>query len=67
MLGGITILGILGLIAHSFSKYGVEKITKAVVKESMKTKTKDEVIAEINKYPITKDLKLKIVDYVQHC
>ena len=67
MLGGIAVLGFLGLIAHSFSQYGVEAITKAVVEESLKTKTKDEVIAEIKKYPLTKDLKLKIIDFVENC
>jgi len=66
MLGGIGVLGLIGLISHSFSKYGVEKIVKAVIKENLKTKSPSELIDEIEKYPISKDMKLKMIDYINN-
>ena len=67
MLGGLGALGLIGLIAHSFSKYGMEKIVQAVIRENLKIKSHDEIITEIGKYPITKDMKLKMVDFVNKC
>ena len=67
MLGGLGTLGIIGLISHSFSKYGMEKIVQAVIRENLKSKTIEEIVSEIGKYPITKDMKLKMVDYVRTC
>jgi hypothetical protein len=66
MLGGLGALGLIGLISHSFSKYGMEKIVKAVIRENLKTKNHEEIIAEIKKYPISKDMKLKMIDYVEN-
>ncbi|MCL2188519.1 MAG: hypothetical protein FWC16_06695 [Defluviitaleaceae bacterium] len=66
MLGGLGVLGIIGLISHSFSKYGLEVVVKAVIRENLKTKSKDEIINEIEKYPISKDMKLKMIDYVNN-
>jgi len=64
MLGGLAVLGIIGLISHSFAKYGVEKIVEAVIRENLKTKTPDEILKEIEKYPISKDMKLKMQEYI---
>ena len=67
MLGGLGALGLIGLISHSFSKYGMEKIVKAVIKENLKIKSQDDIICEIQRYPISKDMKLKMVDFVRNC
>lgn len=64
MLGGIFALGLVALITHTVSEYGLEAVIKAVVREQQKTKSTQTIIREINGYPITKGLKLKIIDYV---
>ncbi|GBG97400.1 hypothetical protein [Lactococcus termiticola] len=65
MIGGIAILGIAGLISHTIAEYGVDAVVKAVCKEQLKTKSKEEVIAEIEKIPFTKKVKLKAIDAVK--
>lgn len=62
MLGGIGTLAIIGLISHGMAEYG----TEAVVKEQMKKKPKDQIVKEIKAYPLTKGLKLKVIDYIQN-
>ncbi|MCI1868288.1 hypothetical protein [Bifidobacterium crudilactis] len=64
MIGGLFTLGAIGLISHAISGYGVRAIIQAVVKEQVKTKTKQEIISEIEKYPVSKDLKLRIFNYL---
>ena len=64
ILGGIATLGVIGLVSHSIAEYGTEAVIKAVVTEQLKSKSKDQIIKEINDYPLTKGLKLKIIDYV---
>lgn len=65
MLGGIAMLGILGLIAKALSDYGAETVVRAVVK-GLKEKglSKDDIEKEIDSYPISRILKLKIKDYL---
>jgi hypothetical protein len=63
MLGGIAVLGILGLISWSISEYGFEKIAIAVIMElKKKGRKRSDVIKEIEGYPITRGMKLKILD-----
>lgn len=64
MIGGIFALGTIGLITHTVSEYGLEEVIKAVVRTQRKTKSSQTIIREINRYPITKGLKLKIIDYI---
>lgn len=66
MLGGIALLGFLGLAADSIAGYGYEEVAKRVVKEQLKTTSKSEMIKNIRKQPITKAMKLKIIDFVEH-
>jgi len=65
MIGGIGLLGLLVLISNALSEYGFEAIFKAVVRD-MKEKGmgKQEVINKIKSYPISKKLKLVLVDYI---
>ncbi|NER81129.1 MAG: hypothetical protein F6K42_16495 [Leptolyngbya sp. SIO1D8] len=65
MLGGIAVLGILGLMSQGLTEYGLEKIFQAVVEEFRKQgKSKSDIEKEVTSYPISKDLKLKIKDYL---
>lgn len=41
-------------------------MAKRVVKEQLKTTSKSEMIKNIRKQPITKAMKLKIIDFVEH-
>jgi hypothetical protein len=61
MLGGITALGLILLISQALAKYGIEKIVMGVV-AGLKEKGLriDQIIDTVNKYPISKSLKLKI-------
>ena len=57
MIGGITTLGVIGLISEGIAKYSVDAIVSAVVKELYKRgETKGSIKQKINKYPISKDL-----------
>lgn len=64
ILGGIATLGVIGLVSHSIAEYGTEAVVKAVVNEQLKSKTKEQIVKEVNDYPLSKGLKLKIIDYV---
>lgn len=66
MFGGLALLGFLGFAADSIAEYGYEEVTKRVVKEQLKTTSKSEMIKKIKKQPITKAMKLKIIDFVEH-
>ena len=66
MLGGIAVLGILGLISKGIAEYGFEKIFHAVVDQLRKKgKSIADIEREVNSYPISKNLKLKIRDYLR--
>jgi len=65
MVGGLAVLGISGLLIHTIAEKGTEEVLTAVVKEQLKTKSADEVIREVNKYFITKGLKLKIINKIK--
>ena len=65
MLGGIALLGVLGLISRAIAEYGFEKIAIAVIKElQRKGRKREAVLKEIQSYPISRGMKLKIVDAV---
>ena len=63
LLGGIAALGIMGLVADAVAEYGMTRIFKAVV-EGLQKKglSKEEIRRQIEKYPLTKGLKKKILD-----
>lgn len=67
MLGGIAVLGILGLISKGLAEFGFETIFKGIVEElKKKGKSQADIETEIDSYPISKTLKLKIKDYLQN-
>lgn len=63
IIGGIATLGVLGLISQAISEWGIDAIFSGVVKELYKKgETKESIIMKIEKYPISKSLKLKLKD-----
>lgn len=65
MIGGLMTLGVIGIVSKLAVDYGYDAIVLAVIKEQLKTKSKSEIINEISKRKlISKDLKLKIIDYI---
>ena len=66
MLGGIGLLAVLALISWGIAEYGFEKIAVAVIKElKRKGRKRSDVLREIEGYPISRGMKLKIIDAVK--
>ena len=65
MAGGIATLGVAGIISQSITKYGFEAIFKSVLSELYKKgESKETIIQKINNYPISKELKLSLVEKI---
>lgn len=65
MLGGLAVLGVLALISQGLADYGFEAIFKSTVEKlRAKGKSKADIESEIESYPISGDLKLKIKNYL---
>lgn len=63
MIGGIITLGTIGLVSEAITEYGFDVIFKAVVKELYKRgETKESLLIKIKKYPVSKGLKLKLIE-----
>lgn len=55
MIGGLVTLGVIGLISEGISKYGVDAIFSAVVKELYRRgETKEQLKQKIKRYPISR-------------
>ena len=66
MLGGIAVLGILSIISQGIAEYGFEALLEATILGlQAKGKTNAQIEKEINSYPISKELKLKIKEYLK--
>ena len=66
MVGGLVLLGTIGLLADKITEFGIENITKLVLKEHLKTTSKEELVELVKKSLITKSMKLKIIDYIEN-
>ena len=67
MLGGIALLGVLVFIASAIPKYGFWEIFKRVLNNLKEQgKTTEEILQEIDRYPIAGELKLKLRDYIEN-
>mgnify|MGYP006301858885 CR=1 FL=1 len=66
MVGGIITLPIAVIVLKGVSEYGVEKILVQVLKE-MKSKghSKNELLNKIEKYPVSKKLKLSLKEKIK--
>ncbi len=66
MLGGIAMLGLLVFISKAISDWGFERVLTNVVRRlEDEGKSKSEIIETINGYPLSKSLKLKIIDKIK--
>ena len=67
MIGGIGTVVLSGFIAAAISKYGFENIFRRVIKKLREQgATEEEILQKINRYPIAKELKLKLRDYIEN-
>lgn len=66
MIGGIAVLGIISVSSDKITEFGIEKVANAVVKEQLKTKNINELLDKVNKYPISKGMKLKILEFIKN-
>ena len=67
MIGGIGAVVLSGFIAAAISKYGFENIFRRVIKKLREQgRTEEEILQKINQYPIAKELKLKLRDYIEN-
>lgn len=67
MVGGVITLLASGTILSAVTKYGIDSVFNAVVKELLKKgETKQAIINKIQKYPISKSQKLKMKEMVEN-
>lgn len=66
MVCGIGLLLVISLSADKIAEVGYEKITILIIKEQLKTVSKEDMIKKINKYLITKKMKLKIIAFIEN-
>ena len=65
ILGGIVLLGAIGLVSTAIAKYGSQAIFEGVLKKLMEDgMSKADIIETIDSYPISKELKLKLKEYM---
>ena len=65
MLGGIGFLAFIGFSADKIAEFGYEKITECVIKEQLKNISAEEMINKVRRYPVTKGMKLKVIDFIK--
>lgn len=67
MIGGIFTLFVVGFISDAVAEFGFDYIFSAVVKELYKRgEFKESMIAKIDKYPVSKSLKLKLKELIEN-
>ncbi|WP_080489329.1 hypothetical protein [Lactiplantibacillus plantarum] len=64
MVGGITMLGIIGLISQAVAQFGSNMAIKAVIRKQLNSHSVDEIKKIVSGYPISKKLKLSVCDYL---
>ncbi|WP_437277192.1 hypothetical protein WME90_39060 [Sorangium sp. So ce375] len=65
MLGGIALLIVLALISNALADYGFEAIFKATIARLREQGiSNEEIKKKIESYPISGDLKIKIIHYI---
>ncbi|MGD1921123.1 MAG: hypothetical protein ACFCAD_20925 [Pleurocapsa sp.] len=66
MLGGIAVLGILSMISQGIAEYGFEALLEETISGlKAQGKTNAQIEKEISYYPISRELKLKIREYLK--
>ncbi|MCV3217239.1 hypothetical protein OGM63_27640 [Plectonema radiosum NIES-515] len=64
MIGGITVLGIAGLVADALSKYGIDGLLTGIYLERKNKEPKEKLCKEINDLPISSDMKRKLREVI---
>ena len=63
MIGGVLTLGVIAMIVDAIAEYGYETIHKRVTKELYKRgETLESIKQKVEKYPVSKQLKRKIIE-----
>ena len=67
MIGGIALLVILSLISKGIAEYGFEEMYSGVLQRLKDEQglTEEELINKINSYPISREMKLKLIDKIK--
>jgi hypothetical protein len=66
MLGGIATLGVLALISRALAEFGIDRVFRAVlIRLKENDKTCEEILEKIEEYPIFKELKRKLREYIK--
>lgn len=66
MVGGVITLLVSGAIGNAITKYGIDAVFNAVVKKLIRNgETKEDIIEKINKYPVSKNQKLKMKSMIE--
>lgn len=64
MVGGLVALGVLTIIADAVGKYGIEAVLTATFRARQEQgATGDEICQEIDKLPLSQELKLKLKEH----
>ncbi len=67
MLGGIATLGILAFISRALAEFGFERVSRAVlVKLRENGRTCQEIIEEIESYPISRELRKRLREFIEN-
>ena len=65
ILGGIATLGLIGVIADALAEYGFERLARSVIQELCRRgEDKSSLASKIEKYPISRGMKLKLYDLI---
>ena len=66
MVGGLALLGMLVLISNALAKFGFERVFEGTLKKLReKGMSKSEILQKVDRYPISRELKLKLRDAVE--
>lgn len=66
IVGGILTLGVLSLLTHELTEYGIDAIFTAVLKELVrKGESKASILRTIEQYPVSKSLKRKLREQLE--
>ena len=66
MVGGIAALPVLAVIARALAKFGFKVVFRAVLIDLKKRgKSEQEILKEIDSYPISKELKAKLREFIE--
>ena len=65
MWGGLIVMGLLVTVSNGLSRFGLKSLFQAVLSQLYKQgKTKDEILLQISKYPITAKMKKALVSHI---